>query len=105
MDAAVALEAEADALVATRLRERVIQHLATAKERELREGQALPPPSSEQMAMAIIRQAAAELGLAATALDRAAHVLREKGCGVPASATKQAAGRARAAQQGLTGTP
>lgn len=82
-------------------RERIadaLERIATAIDR----GRQADDRSSD--AMVLIRQVADELGAAAAALDNAAWMLKEKGAGVPASAAKQAASRAKKAQLGLVGT-
>lgn len=89
----------AEAEVARRWLERATQHVAVSIERALRGG-ALPAPSAEQMALAVMREAGHELAAAAQALTEAARVLKDKGFILPASRAHHAAQNAtRAARE------
>lgn len=109
INACEAIEAEARARVAAHCRERVIQLLAEAMDRELRHGAPARPPSGEQEALAMIRTVAQDIKAAADALDVAAEALREAesrgqtNTGKAANAAKRAAARAHLAHTGLVG--
>lgn len=62
---------------------------------------ALPMPTQNQAALAIVKTVAQELIDAATALEEAAHTLKEKGFPPEASRTRQAALKAKEAASGL----
>jgi hypothetical protein len=90
---AEALEREADALVASRLRQRVVHRLAEAIERELRADQ--PAQADPKVAHRAILSLARELTAAHTALAKAAYALRQHRDPL-AAPTANAAAQARA---------
>lgn len=81
---------DAEALVARRVRSRVLLHIADAIERDVRGGQ---PRSTEA---ATVEQLLDVIHASAGALDQAAADLNNAGRGLPANRTKQAAMRAKA---------
>jgi hypothetical protein len=83
--------------------ERMIAHIATKLDQELREGAPLRQPPDVQAAQTVIKQLAEELKTASTFLYRAAHVLRDKGLSVAAGATHQAAERSAQVARNVLG--
>ena len=83
-DAITELNDAAESLVAQRIRQRVIEHLAQKRERELRDG--LPVlPSTEQQALSLIKEVGMQLQAAGKALLQAAQRLKDDGKGMHAN--------------------
>lgn len=84
---------EAESVIGTAVRDRVVQHLVSKLEREQFPEMARRP-RTEQQALAMIRGVATELRQAGKALALAAQQLNDAGKGRPASLAHQAAQRA-----------
>ena len=100
---ALALFELAEEAVAERWRLRIVQRIANQLDRELSEGLPMRAPSSEEVALGIIKGVASELRAATDALSAAATVLKNAGKGHQASQAHQAAQRAAKAAEDLIG--
>lgn len=93
----------AEALVSDRWHQRIVQRLAESRERELREGIPLAPPSTDDAIRALLKDLGTETQAGAEALERAASELSKCAKAYQARLTYEAHLRLQKTADGLLG--